>query len=125
MRGRNGDGFIELRVAYPTRARLFRIDGLDSRSCNLSRFEIGDYLDYRREYLTGGGAVAVYGLPLYDAVYEVRQIIDGRRASRFFAVCRGALHRITRDAVEAISEGSMTLQQWSQTDDDDGYEDVL
>jgi hypothetical protein len=118
----NGEEFIELRVQYPTRARLYRIDGLNSRSCTLNRVEVGDYLPYGKEFPKGGDAVAVYGLPLYHAVYELRQIIDGRRATRFFAVCDGVLHPILRDSVERIAENSLTLQQWAASiahDDDE------
>ena len=108
----NDEGYIELRIAYPTRARLYRIDGLN-KYYRLNRIEVGDYLPYRKEFPKGTDAVAVIGLPLYDALYELRQRLNGRPASRFVAVCDGLLRRIPRDSVERIAEGSLTVQKWA------------
>ena len=104
------DEYIELRVKYPGHPYVAHIAGLDE-SCNLNRRWIGDYLYNRREHLTNGTQVQVYRLPLgWDAAYEIRETIGGKRAYRYVAVCQGALHRITRDLVERIAEGSMTLK---------------
>ncbi len=118
--------FIELRVAYPGHPYVAHIDGLDE-SCNLNRRWIGDYLYHRREHLNDGTQEEVYRVPTsMDAIYEIAETIDGRRGLRYVAMCCGALHRISRDSVERIAEGSMTLQQWAPSiAADDEYGDVL
>ncbi len=108
----NNGEYLELRIAYPTRARLFFISGLN-KYYRLNRVEAGDYLPYRKEFPARGAAAAIYGLPDWDAVYEVRQILNGRPASRFVAVCGGLLRRIPRDSVERIAEGGLTLKEWA------------
>jgi hypothetical protein len=122
----NNESFIELRVAYPSQARVSLIAGL-SRSCGLNRVGwIVDEMYHRRDRLVDGSQEQVYRLPLeLDVSYEIAETIDGRRGLRYVAVCNGILHRITRDAVERIAEGSMTLRQWMSMVDDDEYGDIL
>jgi hypothetical protein len=108
----NNGEYLELRIAYPTRARLFFISGLN-KYYRLNRVEAGDYLPYRKEFPAMGAPAAVYGLFNWDAVYEVRQILNGRPASRFVAVCDGLLRRIPRDSVERIAEGSLSIRGWA------------
>ena len=109
----NNGEYLELRIAYPTRARLYQINGLHSRSCALNRVEVGDLLPYRKEFPAMGDAVAIFGLPFYSAIYELWQTLDGKRVQRFFAVVNGTLRRIPRDSVERIAEGSLTVQKWA------------
>lgn len=120
----SGDEYIELRVAYPGRPYVALIHGLDGAR-NLNRLWIGDDMYRRRDHLEDGHQVQVYRLPTtVDGVYEIAETIGGRGGLRYVAVFNGILHRITRDAVEQIAEGSMTLRQWSRTDDDE-YGDIL
>jgi len=106
------DGYIEIRVRYPGHPYLAMIDGLD-KSCNLNRRWIGMRLYDRRERLANGSQEQIYRLPKsWDAIYEIRETIDGRRVYRYVAVCDGVLYRLSRDGVELIAEKSMTLQQW-------------
>jgi hypothetical protein len=110
----SGDEFIELRVKYPGHPYVAHIDGLDE-SCHLHRRWIGVHLYDRRDHLSDDTQEQVYRLPLsWDAIYEVAETINGRRTYRYVAVCHGNLHRVTREAVEAIAEGAMTLQRWYQ-----------
>lgn len=74
------DEYIELRVAYPGHPGVALIDGMNE-SCNLHRRRIGDCLYHRREHLAGGTMEQVYRLPLMaDAIYEIVETINGRRA---------------------------------------------
>jgi hypothetical protein len=107
----SGDGCIELRVRYPGHPYVAHIDGLDE-SRHLHRRWIGVHLYDRREHLSDGTQEQIYRLPLVDAVYEIREKINGENACRYVAVSHGGLHRLTRDAVESIAEGSITLRQW-------------
>jgi hypothetical protein len=108
----SADGYIELRVRYPGHPYVAHIDGLDE-SCHLHRRWIGDDYYHRRDQVGDGNQEQVYRLPLsWDAIYEVAETINGRRTYRYVAVCHRGLRRLTREAVEAIAEGAMTLQQW-------------
>jgi hypothetical protein len=107
----SGDGYLELRVKYPGHPYIAQIDGLDN-SCNLNRRWIGMQLYDRREHHDDGSQEQVYRLPLVNAIYEIREKIDGKNFYRYVAVYDGELHRLTRDVAESIAEKSMTLQQW-------------
>jgi hypothetical protein len=58
----NNGEYLELRIAYPTRARLFFISGLN-KYYRLNRVEAGDYLPYRKEFPARGAAAAIMGCP--------------------------------------------------------------
>jgi hypothetical protein len=104
--------YIELRVAYPGQPYVALIVGLDALN-DLNRSWVGDYLYHRREHVGDGKQEQVYRLPLRDAVYEIREKINGKRAYRYVAVLHGVprLHRLTRDLVERVAEGTMSLKQ--------------
>jgi hypothetical protein len=115
----NNGEYLELRIAYPTRARLYQISGLN-KYYRLNRIEVGDLVRYHKEFPERGDAVAVYELPPWNALYQLDQVIDGKSVQRFFAVCDGVLHPIPRDSVERIAEGSLSIRGWAASLAEDG-----
>ena len=104
--------YITLRLRYPGNPRIAFIDGLNERS-TLDRRWIADwYLRERRERHPDGTQVAVYHLPIMDAMYEVQETVGGQRRVRYVGSIEGDgnLYRLFRDEVEGIAEGQFTVR---------------
>lgn len=100
---------VELRVAYP--GRIVLIDGLIARY-ELDRVWCADYLLFtRRQRHDDGREELVYALPLIDAIYEMRETGRESGALRYVATRKAdpTLHTLRRDQVEAIAEGTSTI----------------
>ena len=119
------DGYIELRVHYPGHPYVALINGTDKNSI-LRRSWIGDFFYHRREHLNDNRQEQVYRLPLgWDGIYEVAETIDGIRAYRYIAVCRGVprVFQIEREVAVAMAKGYLTFKQMATILGDDPAED--
>jgi hypothetical protein len=106
----DGNG-IELRVKYPGYPYVALIDGLDDRF-GFRRVWAEYFCHIRRERFENGTQEKVYSLPDMDAVYEVKETVDGQKMFRYVAVRAGdaRLHTLTRGMVEAIADGAITFE---------------
>jgi hypothetical protein len=118
------DEYIELRVRYPGHPYVALLDGCDKNFIP-RRSWIGDFLYNRREHLADGTQEQVYHLPLaWDGIYEVAETVDGARAFRYVAVCRGVrrLYPLCREVVEAMVKGYLTFTQMATIFEDNPAE---
>ena len=102
---------IELRVKYPGYPYVALINGLDHRF-DLNRVWAEYFCNIRRERFEDGTQEKVYSLPDMDAIYEVKETLDGQRKYRYVAVREGdaQVYTLTRGLVEAVAEGAITIQ---------------
>ncbi len=123
--GMRDDEYIELRVRHPGHPYVALLDGCDKNFIP-RRSWIGDFFYHRREHLDDNRQEQVYRLPLgWDAIYEVAETIDGVRAYRYVAVCRGVrrLFHIDREVAVAMAKGYLTFAQMATILEDDPAED--
>ena len=102
---------IELRVKYPGYPYVALINGLDRRF-GLNRVWAEYFCNIRRERFEDGTQEKVYMLPNMNAIYEVKETLDGQRKYRYVAVREGdaQVYTLTRGLVDAVAEGAITIQ---------------
>jgi hypothetical protein len=102
---------IELRVKYPGYPYVALVNGLD-RHFRLNRIWVEQLFYHRRERFEDGTQEQVYLLPDMDAIYEVKETLDGLKRYRYVAVREGdpQLYTLTRSMVEAVADGAITLE---------------
>jgi hypothetical protein len=103
--------FVELRVVYPGYPYVALITGVD-RKYGLRREFMNELYD-RRERLEDGTQFQIFRLPTYkSAVFEVQELVNGRKQRRYVAVLKGhpQLYQVSLSLTELVAAGKLSVE---------------
>jgi hypothetical protein len=103
--------FVELRVVYPGYPYLALIAGVDKKY-GFQRVFTNDLYD-RRERLEDGTQFQIFRLPTYkSAVFEVQELVNGRKKRRYVAVLKGhpQLYQVSLSLTELVAAGKLSVE---------------